>query len=163
MLGTAILTMIYQPGIDLAAVRRGCGFTVALAGAAAVIAAAMAVWWRTPGGSGHARDGDGLVMVTPLMTAPMKNNTAPTCRSRAKLASVSVPAAISPTQATAISADSRPTAFWIAAAIPLCTGSTADKLTAVSGVMVSDQTDGQHDHPGQQVGDDVESVRRRGG
>jgi EmrB/QacA subfamily drug resistance transporter len=49
VLGTAILTMIYQPGIDLAAIRRGWGFTVALAGAAAVIATAMAVWWRTAG------------------------------------------------------------------------------------------------------------------
>jgi hypothetical protein len=47
VLGTAILTMIYQPGIDLAAIRRGWEFTVALAGAAAVIAAAMAIWWRT--------------------------------------------------------------------------------------------------------------------
>ena len=45
-------------------------------------------------------------MVTPPMTAPMKNNTALTCSSRVKLASVSVPAAISPTQATAISAES---------------------------------------------------------
>ena len=50
-------------------------------------------------------------------TAPaMKNNTAQTCSSRPKLASVSVLAAINPTQAVAISAESRPTAFWIAAA-----------------------------------------------
>jgi EmrB/QacA subfamily drug resistance transporter len=46
--GTAILTMIYQPGIDLAAVRRGWVFTGLAAGAAAFIAAALAVWWRTP-------------------------------------------------------------------------------------------------------------------
>jgi hypothetical protein len=78
----------------------------------------------------------GLMMVAPLMTAPMKNSTALTCSSRSKLASVSVPAAIRPTQATAISAEVRPTAFWIAAAIPLWAGSTEDKLTAVSGVIV---------------------------
>lgn len=70
-------------------------------------------------------------------TAPaMKNNTAQTCSSRPKLASVSVLAAINPTQAVAISADSRPTAFWIAAAIPPCVGSTDDKFNAVSGVLV---------------------------
>jgi hypothetical protein len=46
--GTAILTMIYQPGIDLAAVRRGWVFIGLAAGAAAFIAAALAVWWRTP-------------------------------------------------------------------------------------------------------------------
>jgi hypothetical protein len=46
-LGTAVLTTIYQPGIDLAAIRRGWGFTVAGAGAAALIAAALAVRWRT--------------------------------------------------------------------------------------------------------------------
>jgi EmrB/QacA subfamily drug resistance transporter len=46
VLGTAILTMIYQPGIDLAAVRRGWGFTASAAGASALIAAALAVWWK---------------------------------------------------------------------------------------------------------------------
>ena len=43
-------------------------------------------------------------MVTPLI-APMKNNTALTCSSWVKLASVNVPAAIGPMQATAISAE----------------------------------------------------------
>jgi hypothetical protein len=47
VLGTAVLTMIYQPGIDLAAIRRGWGFIVVAAGAAALIAAALAVWWKT--------------------------------------------------------------------------------------------------------------------
>ena len=69
------------------------------------------------------------------MTAPMKNNSALTCSSREKLTSVSLSAEISPTQATAMSADVRPVAFWIAAAIPLCADLTADKLTAVRGVM----------------------------
>ncbi|MEZ0351193.1 MFS transporter [Mycobacterium sp. pR1184] len=45
--GTAILTMIYQPGIDLAAIRRGWVFMVAAAGASALIAVALAVWWKT--------------------------------------------------------------------------------------------------------------------
>jgi hypothetical protein len=39
--------MIYQPGIDLTTIRRGWGFTVSAAGTSALIAAAMAVWWRT--------------------------------------------------------------------------------------------------------------------
>jgi Major Facilitator Superfamily len=43
VLGTAVLTMIYQPGIDLSSVRRGWGFMVAAAGAAALIAAALAL------------------------------------------------------------------------------------------------------------------------
>jgi EmrB/QacA subfamily drug resistance transporter len=47
--GTAILTMIYQPGIDLAAIRRGWGFIVLAAGASALIAAGLAVWWKTSG------------------------------------------------------------------------------------------------------------------
>jgi hypothetical protein len=38
--------MIYQPGIDLAAVRRGWAFVAAAAGAAALIAAALALWWK---------------------------------------------------------------------------------------------------------------------
>src|ERR1700744_2132111 len=73
---------------------------------------------------------------SPLTNAPMKNNTAATCSSRAKLASVSVPAAISPTLATAVSADVLPTAFWTAAAIPLRDGSTDARFNAVSGVLV---------------------------
>jgi EmrB/QacA subfamily drug resistance transporter len=47
VLGVAVLTMIYQPGVDLASVRRGWVFIAAAAGAAACIAAALAVWWRT--------------------------------------------------------------------------------------------------------------------
>jgi len=46
VLGTAILTMIYQPNIDLAAIRRGWGFVATAAGAAALIAAVLAVWWK---------------------------------------------------------------------------------------------------------------------
>jgi len=45
------------------------------------------------------------MMVTALMTAAMKNNTAQTCSSRPKLAPVSVLAAINPTQAVAIRAE----------------------------------------------------------
>jgi hypothetical protein len=70
-------------------------------------------------------------------TAAMKNNTAATCSTRPKLASVSVLAAISPTQAVAISAERRPAAFWIAEAIPPCSGATDDKFSAVNGVLVS--------------------------
>jgi EmrB/QacA subfamily drug resistance transporter len=43
VLGTAVLTMIYQPGIDLGSIRRGWGCMVAAAGAAALIAAALAL------------------------------------------------------------------------------------------------------------------------
>jgi EmrB/QacA subfamily drug resistance transporter len=43
VLGTAVLTMIYQPGIDLGTIRRGWEFIVAAAGAAALIAAALAL------------------------------------------------------------------------------------------------------------------------
>jgi hypothetical protein len=46
-------------------------------------------------------------------------------------------AAISPTQAVAISAERRPAAFWIAEAIPPCSGATDDKFSAVNGVLVS--------------------------
>lgn len=47
--GTAILTMIYQPGVDLAAVRRGWAFIVAAAAASALIAVALAIWWKNSG------------------------------------------------------------------------------------------------------------------
>ena len=46
VLGTAVLTMIYQPGVDLVAVRRGWGFVAASAGAAALVAAILAFWWK---------------------------------------------------------------------------------------------------------------------
>ena len=59
-------------------------------------------------------------MAKPPMTVPMKNSRALTWSSRVKLASVSLLAVINPTQATAIRAEVRPVAFWIAAAIPLC-------------------------------------------
>jgi hypothetical protein len=48
VLGTAVLTMIYQPGIDLSTIRRGWGFIAAAAGAAALIGAALALWRTTP-------------------------------------------------------------------------------------------------------------------
>jgi hypothetical protein len=41
VLGTAVLTMIYQQGIDLGSIRRGWGFMVATAAAAALIAVAL--------------------------------------------------------------------------------------------------------------------------
>lgn len=47
--GTAILTMIYQPGIDLTAIRRGWAFIVAAAAASALIAVALAVRWKATG------------------------------------------------------------------------------------------------------------------
>jgi MFS family permease len=46
VLGTAILTVIYQPGIDLTAIRRGWGFTASAAGTSALIAAALGFWWK---------------------------------------------------------------------------------------------------------------------
>ena len=46
VLGTAILTMIYQPGIDLVTVRRGWVFVASAAATAVLIAVALAVWWR---------------------------------------------------------------------------------------------------------------------
>jgi hypothetical protein len=47
VLGVAVLTMIYQAGVDLASIRRGWVFIATAAGAAACIAAALAVWWRS--------------------------------------------------------------------------------------------------------------------
>ena len=47
VLGTAILTMIYQPGIDLTTIRRGWGFTASAAGTSALIATALGFWWKT--------------------------------------------------------------------------------------------------------------------
>jgi hypothetical protein len=79
----------------------------------------------------------GLVMVTAPTTAAMKNNTAATCSTGPKLASVSVLVAISPTQAVAIRAERPPTAFWIAEAIPPCSRATDDKFSAVNGVLVN--------------------------
>jgi MFS family permease len=46
VLGTTALTMVYQPGIDLAAVRRGWVFVAAAAGSAALIAAVLALRWK---------------------------------------------------------------------------------------------------------------------
>lgn len=77
-----------------------------------------------------------MVIVTAPTAAVMKTNAAQTFNSLAKLASVSVLAAISPTQAVAISAESRPAAFWKADAIPPCSGSTDDKFSEVNGVLV---------------------------
>ncbi len=47
VLGTAVLTMIYQPGVDLAAIRDGWAFIVIASGAAALVATALAIWWKT--------------------------------------------------------------------------------------------------------------------
>ena len=47
VLGTTALTMIYQPGIDLAAVRRGWSFVAVAAGSAALIAAVLALRWKS--------------------------------------------------------------------------------------------------------------------
>ncbi|WP_232064631.1 MFS transporter [Mycobacterium cookii] len=46
VVGTTALTMLYQPSIDLAAIRRGWIFVTAAAGGAALIATVLAVWWR---------------------------------------------------------------------------------------------------------------------
>jgi len=46
VLGTTVLTMIYHPGVDLAAIRRGWGFVAASAGTAALVAAILAFWWK---------------------------------------------------------------------------------------------------------------------
>ena len=46
VLGTTALTMIYQPDVDLDAVRRGWIFVAVAAATAAVIAAALAVYWK---------------------------------------------------------------------------------------------------------------------
>jgi hypothetical protein len=46
VLGTTALTMIYQPGVDLAAVRRGWMFVASAAGASALIAAVLAICWK---------------------------------------------------------------------------------------------------------------------
>lgn len=46
VLGTTALTMLYQPAVDLAAVRRGWVFVAAAAGTAALIAAGLAVRWK---------------------------------------------------------------------------------------------------------------------
>lgn len=45
MVSTA-LTMIYQPGTDLATVRRGWAFVAGAAGSAAVITAVLALRWK---------------------------------------------------------------------------------------------------------------------
>ena len=46
VLGTTALTMIYQPGIDLATVRRGWAFVAVAAGGSALIAAVLALRWK---------------------------------------------------------------------------------------------------------------------
>jgi EmrB/QacA subfamily drug resistance transporter len=48
VLGTTALTMIYQPGLDLAAVRRGWVFVAVAAGGASLIAAVLALRWKPP-------------------------------------------------------------------------------------------------------------------
>jgi hypothetical protein len=53
VLGTTVLTMIYQPGVDLATVRQGWGFVAASAGTAALVATILAFWWK-PGTNGSA-------------------------------------------------------------------------------------------------------------
>jgi hypothetical protein len=45
VLGTAVLTMIYQPGINLTTVRTGWVFIAAAATTSALIAAALGAWW----------------------------------------------------------------------------------------------------------------------
>ena len=53
VLGTTALTMIYQPGIDLATVRRGWAFVVVAAGSAALIAAVLALRWKSVADESH--------------------------------------------------------------------------------------------------------------
>ena len=57
VLGTAVLTMIYQPGITLTTVRTGWVFVAAAAATSAVIAAGLGAWWRTPTNMPPARPG----------------------------------------------------------------------------------------------------------
>ena len=47
VLGAAVLTMIYRPGIDLTTIRHGWAFVAMAAGASALIAAGLGAWWRT--------------------------------------------------------------------------------------------------------------------
>jgi hypothetical protein len=47
VLGTAVLTMIYQQGITLTTVRTGWVFVAAAAATSAVIVAGLGAWWRT--------------------------------------------------------------------------------------------------------------------
>jgi len=47
VLGTAVLTMIYHPGIDLTTVREGWAFIAVAAGTSALIAAGLAAWSRS--------------------------------------------------------------------------------------------------------------------
>jgi EmrB/QacA subfamily drug resistance transporter len=53
VLGTTALTMIYQPGVDLAAVRHGWIFVATAAAAAALIAALLAVYWKPASADPH--------------------------------------------------------------------------------------------------------------
>ena len=46
VLGTAVLTMICEPTINLSTIRYGWTFVAIGAGGSAVIAAAIALWWR---------------------------------------------------------------------------------------------------------------------
>jgi len=55
VLGTTALTMIYQSGVDLAAVRRGWVFIASAAGASALIAAVLAIRWRPAAADGSAQ------------------------------------------------------------------------------------------------------------
>ncbi len=50
VLGTTALTMIYQPGVDLAAVRHGWVFIATAAATAALIAAGLAIRWKPASG-----------------------------------------------------------------------------------------------------------------
>ncbi len=53
VLGTTALTMIYQPGVDLAAVRHGWIFVATSAATAALIAALLAVYWKPASAEPH--------------------------------------------------------------------------------------------------------------
>ena len=55
VLGTTALTMIYQSGVDLAAVRRGWVFVASAAGASALISAVLAIRWRPAAADGSAQ------------------------------------------------------------------------------------------------------------
>lgn len=46
MLGTAVLTMVYQPEIDLASIWHGWEIIIMGAGVAALIAAPLVIWWH---------------------------------------------------------------------------------------------------------------------
>ena len=65
VLGTAVLTMIYQPGIDPTTVRHGWEFIAAAASTSALIAAGLGAWWRSGDADQPVRVDDAVVVSEP--------------------------------------------------------------------------------------------------